>query len=638
MKTKLFLLFLVISVNCIAKGTLSWDLHLSYKLADKDGIVITEFDALKQEIDTLTLKTYSTSSGSCDLFEPTFLLFITKELSTDKNRYYVIPAMPGEKVIITDKNDGRYDINGSDFYEKIHEVDTYIEGLQRKSKDIYNQFAEYVKANPNSEACAMMIPIALLNDKEKIKSAAQLLSPELSIGRLKKYVDRLINADNILYNIGVFSNLNVQDNYDIKIFDVSYRGKRKSPTFTTPEKAGYTLLYTKTMKGYKSDFYLEGVHTDKYDNGDFVTIQDSNSSSLGDWQVTSENGIVMKYENGVVRVYCPSGIIIEKRSKDNRDVSFPWKVKDKRPFSLTWYTGDLLYLPNDSTPSKYVDIRTNAKGYGPFKTKGYLKEDRLYTVTEDGVAIPFKQIIKNCVIGANANDTISDVKLNNMHSDDATLEIKYKNGDYLNCDYSLTAGDYIIKSGSIHRNGGILTIKEVNGDVVKLLSFPNGDKYVGDFYYEFRNYEAEGGFAGASTEKFKISDLSFPELQFWNGTLIKANGKRIDYKKGKSEQQLAAEKKAAEAKAMAQYNTLCKRFGKKYVDAALNQYPIVGMPEELLKSAFTLRFEKQSGDYKLYRITGLGWKNFGRTLTDNATLYSIWVRNGRVVDVRYWGN
>ena len=170
-----------------------------------------------------------------------------------------------------------------------------------------------------------------------------------------------------------------------------------------------------------------------------------------------------------------------------------------------------------------------------------------------------------------------------------------------------------------------------------MLTFANGDKYAG----EFNPYDYMGDpnrFWGTADGDDLYPGLSYPELRIWNGTYIKANGQTIKYIKGKSEQMIAAERQAQNAKTKAQYNQLCKQFGQKYVDAALAQTPIVGMPEKLLQVAFSLRLIESGTNYKMYRINGLGWKDFGRTLSDNALLYTVWVRNGRVTDVRYWGN
>lgn len=428
---------------------------------------------------------------------------------------------------------------------------------------------------------------------------------------------------------------------------------QSKPEFTTPEAAGYTLLDTKTIAGFKCDYYLEGVRTFRFGNGDFMTFPDGkddgldkrkpsrNHLSLGDWQMTTDNGCVVKCQNGVAKVDFPSGVSISNKYSTKMN----WEPDDAKPrISIVYYFGDQLYLPNQNTPLTFYNVNYKGnKAYNPFKTYGYLNDDRMYYVTEDGVAYPYKQKVNDYFISAIASDTIikADLVIQNDGRNggfvEATLQLEYSNGDNLNCVYSEYEGEYLIKSGTIHRNGGVLSIKEVNGRVVKVLTFPNGDKYAGEFRYGFVN-RLKLGASNPDPDIFKLGDLSLPELQYWNGTLIKADGKKIVFEGGKTEQQRLAERQAQNAKTMAQYNQLCKQFGQKYVDAALAQTPIVGMPEKLLQAAFSLRLIESGTNYKMYRINGLGWKNFGRTLSDNVLLYTVWVRNGRVTDVRYWGN
>ena len=184
--------------------------------------------------------------------------------------------------------------------------------------------------------------------------------------------------------------------------------------------------------------------------------------------------------------------------------------------------------------------------------------------------------------------------------------IKYANGDYLELSNEGFNG-LLIKSGSIHRNGGVLTIKEANGKYVNILTYPNGDKYAGDFKYSQDNGDPYYymGYDRISWHNTLFDALYFPELVPWNGTYISANGKTTQYKDGKTEKERQAEDQAVMAKANALYNGLCKQYGQRYVDAALSQKPIIGMPEKLLKEAFTLKIVEQGTNYAMYRI--LGW-------------------------------
>ena len=83
----------------------------------------------------------------------------------------------------------------------------------------------------------------------------------------------------------------------------------------------------------------------------------------------------------------------------------------------------------------------------------------------------------------------------------------------------------------------------------------------------------------------------------------------------------AIEKKEQQAK-QAAYNQLCKKYGKKYADAAWNGRIIVGMPEELMKKLYYCVLRYQSASRKKY---------------DSADARAIiWVTNGRVSSISYY--
>ena len=84
----------------------------------------------------------------------------------------------------------------------------------------------------------------------------------------------------------------------------------------------------------------------------------------------------------------------------------------------------------------------------------------------------------------------------------------------------------------------------------------------------------------------------------------------------------AAIAKKQAAKEQAAYNQLCKKYGKKYADAAWNGRIIVGMPEELLKKMYYCVLRYQSGSSKKYDSAAAG--------------AIIWVRNGRVSSISWY--
>ena len=102
---------------------------------------------------------------------------------------------------------------------------------------------------------------------------------------------------------------------------------------------------------------------------------------------------------------------------------------------------------------------------------------------------------------------------------------------------------------------------------------------------------------------------------------------RDDYYQHKEEE----ENKAA-------YNSLCKKYGKKYVDDASHGRITIGMPEALLFGFFKTKLVQETASSKLYRIYGWGATDFGTTvsISNTALLKSVWVSNGKVSSVRNW--
>ncbi len=92
-----------------------------------------------------------------------------------------------------------------------------------------------------------------------------------------------------------------------------------------------------------------------------------------------------------------------------------------------------------------------------------------------------------------------------------------------------------------------------------------------------------------------------------------------------------------EIEAKENYDFLCKKFGKKFTDNALKGNIIIGMPEELMVSAFDARLVETTGNRKIYRIYGWGMTGLtNNTLSNNKHLKSVWVTNGKVTRIRNW--
>lgn len=105
---------------------------------------------------------------------------------------------------------------------------------------------------------------------------------------------------------------------------------------------------------------------------------------------------------------------------------------------------------------------------------------------------------------------------------------------------------------------------------------------------------------------------------------MKTGGDYFEHKKQE-------EKKAA-------YDTLCKKYGKKYADDAKAGRITIGMPEGLLISAFKTKLVEKTASSKLYRVYGWAVTDYGSsaTISNNAHTQSVWVTNGKVSSVRNW--
>ncbi len=88
----------------------------------------------------------------------------------------------------------------------------------------------------------------------------------------------------------------------------------------------------------------------------------------------------------------------------------------------------------------------------------------------------------------------------------------------------------------------------------------------------------------------------------------------------------------------AAYDTLCKRYGKKYADDAKAGRITIGMPEGLLISAFKTKLVEKTASSKLYHVYGWAVTDYGSsaTISNNAHTQSVWVSNGKVSSVRNW--
>lgn len=272
----------------------------------------------------------------------------------------------------------------------------------------------------------------------------------------------------------------------------------------------------------------------------------------------------------------------------------------------------------------FVPHENPTKSYRVHNKDQVYMGDRGYVITRTGWPIAFCQKVGNKYYYANSTDTIVSVQ-NDV--------IRYSNGDEITMSEINHDTHEIELLGSIHRNGGVLTTKKVNGKTRIRLTMPNGDFYTGNFK-EFTS-------SGWEVQYFPYNALQHRELNPYNGTWNRG-GKLEEFIEGRSrvevERQQAAEAAKQKAEVKAYYDKICKEYGKKYVDAALMGNVIVGMPEKLFTGSFKTQKVRTSGVSTLYEVYGFGVVDGfdGITLSNSVLQMSVWVSQGRVTDVRHW--
>lgn len=134
-------------------------------------------------------------------------------------------GVPGETMELVGDVKDRYDINGSKFYKEYHEVDMMLENAQKEASDFQKKLMErmqkgesqdqimkeyqegmpalqekankaiidFVKAHPNYEASATLVPQFAQEGLDKMKEVAALLGDNVKNGRMKAYYQNIIN-------------------------------------------------------------------------------------------------------------------------------------------------------------------------------------------------------------------------------------------------------------------------------------------------------------------------------------------------------------------------------------------------------------------------------------------------------------
>lgn len=241
-----------------------------------------------------------------------------------------------------------------------------------------------------------------------------------------------------------------------------------------------------------------------------------------------------------------------------------------------------------------------------------------------------------CFIYAIPTDSIIECVREYSEEKDC-IKISYANGDEV-----FYNDDGLIDGTHIHRDNGILKIKKSNDTNTK-------NKYL---FYLYLNdgkiFKGKGSVPFMGTYETYYTGLNpeflqFPSLTPRDGTLINKDNtgivlvggmseeereKQIELEKEQArkkeeerEKQIELARKKEEANKKAGYDLLCKAYGKKYVDAAMNGKVIIGMPQDLFLLTFPItRLRSQTQSTKVYEVRNIL----------NRIIKVVRVTNGRV--------
>ncbi|MEE3384579.1 MAG: hypothetical protein VZR36_05780 [Prevotella sp.] len=202
-----------------------------------------------------------------------------------------------------------------------------------------------------------------------------------------------------------------------------------------------------------------------------------------------------------------------------------------------------------------------------------------------------------------------------------------REGDVVNVD----PNDGALKHSVIRRKNGTLY---VDGQGKMKLVMNDGSEFTG-YFKEQLTYFGDSNQYSSYDEKADVKLLFADEFTPFDG--------HIKYADGTTEEIVQGEKKSSRLRREQQkekdaYNTLCKKFGKRYVDAAANGQMLVGMPENLMVATFKAQLYGQSGSRKTYRIYGYGTREFSDEIiiSNDHLLMTVWVSGGKVTSFRKW--
>lgn len=414
--------------------------------------------------------------------------------------------------------------------------------------------------------------------------------------------------------------------------------------FTTPEKSGYTLTRSTTIDGMKCDHFEKGaseVRTFRKDNGDFMTFKEDpdglnnppkdDDSSIGDFQYTFKDGIIVLRKNDEAFVKMPNGntIVMVRYGHYYDEIKKVTKTFQQYfdEFFHNRFKG--IYLKNQPD-TLYSCGENRVINIG----------NRNYRIgaTGDIVAIAMKVPIE----GTDEISTEWASSIDSIISVEKTADgriVKYANGDVVTIDKE----DVLVNGSVIHRKNGVLKIKNNKQNY----TMKDGSIFVGWFKEQYRNNALE--------MTMYSNVLQYAQLTPWYGTYQTPDGNvknisqgigGIDYaEKAKSEIE-GKKKQIAQARAtytkkygatnsnyLSKQGIVAKGMSIAFIREYINDFNQIGIPSMGTNVRLTLKeYKPTERDMMQYGRTVKSYKLFSNGLAwGDGAIWSFLVLNGKVV-------
>lgn len=414
-----------------------------------------------------------------------------------------------------------------------------------------------------------------------------------------------------------------------------------------PKDNGYKLVKTNTIGGLKCEHYVfENKEYRVFYNksGDFITIPEDKDGFdvepdeikiCGVYKLHFEEGIIeggfdLTNRNVVMKTTYKNGIIKYDVMRYLINPRISWSIFKEANYTGSNYRnyfqsdGSIYYTPIGSgyvllnKPNEVFVKQTWNSGKW-WSLSGLLIGKRIYSVYDDGSLGAVGQLFENKAIPCLASDSIVGYNGKDCYN----YKIKYANGD------SIEARNGSVY-GILHRGGAIAKFNYDDPDGRCRIQKADGSVFRGNLCW-FDGYGCD----------HPIEAHQVPTLVRFSphyGTLRFPDGRSYRYEAGKSEIEIKAKeeakKKEQEAYNKAVYDAVCKKFGKRYVDAAAQGNIIIGMPEELFKGTFKCSLTRTEANRKCYYVYGMAAVDSGNRITlTNKVTKIVWVTNGKVSSV-----